>query len=89
MISQPKIKTIRDKKYMDWVKTLPCMICGRQSEPHHEGARGIGIKASDWDTIPLCNVHHRDRHQTGRLTFWNGQNPQEIIEKLNAKYRGI
>ena len=64
----PKNKAWRSPKYLAWVRTLPCCICGRPAgEAHHiKGIghmSGIGIKASDAMTMPLCREHHSEMHQ--------------------------
>jgi hypothetical protein len=66
-----KIKTIRDKKYMEWIKTLPCIICQRNtpSDPHHTKTGGKGIKACDYTCVPLCHKHHVEIHTVGTRTF--------------------
>lgn len=63
---QPKQKIPRDKKYLAWVKTLPCIECQAPgpSEPHHTETGGTGIKGSDYSAVPLCNKHHQEWHNT-------------------------
>lgn len=39
--------------------------------PHHEPPRGRDRKAHDPDTLPLCEVHHDERHALGVVTFWS------------------
>lgn len=65
----------KNKKYTDWVATLPCSNCQIHDATivaHHLKGRyapysgGAGIKASDWLTMPLCynchtRVHNGDR----------------------------
>jgi hypothetical protein len=36
-------------------------------EAHHFGTRGVGQKCSDYRTVPLCEAHHREFHDTGRI----------------------
>lgn len=54
----------RDTAYMLWVKTLPCLMagvwgtCQGTVEADHAGLRGMGRKAPDNTTIPLCHYHH-------------------------------
>jgi len=47
---------------MDWVKTLPCMVRGRDCfgpiDPHHTARAYGGIKGSDYSVVPLCRHHH-------------------------------
>lgn len=66
-IQKGYIKPIRNKAYTDWVKSLPCCVCGKQSDdPHHiiqAGYGGKGTKASDLWTIPLCREHHDELHK--------------------------
>ena len=61
-----KVKTNRNRKYLDWVRTLPCCICGAEAEPHHiKGVghySGAGMKADDLLTMPLCHQHHEEIH---------------------------
>ena len=58
-----------EKNYTRWVATLPCANCSLHDEtivPHHlkhvglEITSGLGTKASDWATMPLCfNCHYK------------------------------
>ncbi len=62
----------RSKKYLKWVKSLPCCICGAPSvydtsiDAHHITApglgKGTGTKISDVFSIPLCREHHSNAH---------------------------
>jgi len=60
----PKQVLIRDRKYLDYVKTLPCYIkgcCNQHIDPHHlmiKEERGMGRKASDIWATPVCRTHH-------------------------------
>lgn len=72
MNPQIKQKTNRDKKYLEWLKTLPCVACGRypiegvlQVVPAHSGG-GMALKGDDFDSLPLCVDDH-----TGKpCAFW-------------------
>jgi hypothetical protein len=53
-------KTARSWRYLAWIRTLPCAVCGAQpSEAAHTGSDGgMSMKASDYSAIPLCpNCH--------------------------------
>lgn len=57
----------RNKKYLAWVKSQPC-IATRQpaDDPHHiigHGFGGMGTKASDWAVIPLQRWAHDELHR--------------------------
>ena len=90
MPSYPKIKVPRDKKYLMWLKDQPCLIKGC-SEPqdtviyHHMINEGVGIKCSDYLTVPLCYKHHlgSEAVHSGRERFEkrHGVNLQVEAEK--------
>ena len=66
-----KDKPYRSKKYMDYVKRLPCLVqnkdCRGEVQPAHLGARRTG---SDLSCIPLCHWHHNgELHQHGPKWF--------------------
>ena len=64
----------RDWKYLKYIRQFPCAVCGAyRSEACHVGPHGIGQKASDIQTIPLCSKHHRTGpdalHKLGPVKF--------------------
>ena len=66
----------RSRKYLDWVKTLPCVMCGAPADdPHHikgvGGMSGAGLTAPDWAVMPVCRQHHDEIHATPEL--WPNQ----------------
>lgn len=70
----PKPRPWRSAKYRKFVASLPCCFCGHpHSNAHHEQEEGKGVmggKCDDSRCIPLCTVHHFDRHRSGR-SFWD------------------
>lgn len=88
LVPMPKQTTVRDAKYLRWLRTLPCVCCGATEnvQAHHEGSRGMGLKASDLTAICLCFRCHRERHDKGAATFWGDTGPKEVITRLNAAY---
>lgn len=72
--------TVRARKHMARVATLPCMVCelcglgNSPAEVHHVFD---GAARSDYLTIPLCPTHHR-----GALGF-HGLGEREF----NRKYK--
>ena len=60
----PKQKTLRSSSHLAWLRTLSCAWCGHgpPCEASHHGRRGVGIKASDLDAIPLCHWCHARHH---------------------------
>ena len=62
--------TLRSKEYLAFVRSKGCLVCGRPSDAHHAiGRRGVGLKPSDYGTVPLCRVHHTDIHRLGKDSF--------------------
>ena len=67
----PKDKRWVRKVYTNWVATLPCVNCGLHDETivaHHLKHRhaphggGMGMKAHDFFTMPLCFECHASAH---------------------------
>ncbi len=72
----PKAKAWRSRKYLDWVKSQPCVMCGAPSDdPHHligvGHMGGTGMKAPDSMVMPVCRHHHNEIHQHPSL--WEKQ----------------
>lgn len=72
VVSQPKPpKRWESSRYLAFVRQHPCCVCGATEsiEAHHydPGGSGMGRKADDTATAPLCTWHHREWHDTGRF----------------------
>lgn len=60
---------VRDRDYMDVVRSLPCVLagyphagpCDGPIEVDHLGERGLGQNSSDREVCSLCRGHHRAR----------------------------
>lgn len=62
-----------DELWLRFVRSLPCCICAAPppSHPHHSTGAGMGMKARDRETMPLCFRHHRDFHDArGVFEHW-------------------
>lgn len=71
-----KKKTFRSRKYLDWVKKQPCVMCGAPADdPHHligvGHMGGGGMTAPDSMAMPACRLHHDEIHRTPEL--WSQQ----------------
>ena len=88
MNSLQKIVTPRDSSYIDWLHTLPCLLCGKQGvHAHHTKSGGAGIKGSDYSCIPVCPKCHTDIHQHhGKGNFIETEKLEEAIERLQEIY---
>jgi len=90
-----KVKTHRDRTYLTYLRTLPCLInevLGGDSEsvdPAHIGRGGRGIKSHDYHAIPLLHSEHLHSHNHGisrlRLAL-PGRHRVSIIELLTEAY---
>ena len=97
---QKPVKPIRNKAHLDFIRSLPCLLCDNQKHPteaahvnYSDSATGKfnakGIKAGDKWTLPLCSNCHRGRngqHSHGERRFWSdrGIDPLEVCEALWA-----
>jgi hypothetical protein len=62
MNPQLKIKPYRSEKYLNFIRSHPCVICGKKAQAHHvrrlHWGSGVSIKSHDFCTIPLCPECH-------------------------------
>ena len=72
--------TKAERNHMGAVAALGCVVCRNlgfgetPAEVHHIGNGTLGKKASNFETIPLCDAHHRNGGHgvavhAGRKTF--------------------
>lgn len=69
------------------------MACGAQPEPHHVKIKGLslggmGMKAPDLFTIPLCREHHDELHRD--IARWEetyGPQYEHLIRTLDRALR--
>ena len=94
MTLRQKEPRVRDEKHLNYVRSLPCCICGRsdvdaahiRTASLEHGKRGLGLqeKASDCWAVPLCRFHHSEQHSMNEMAFWKryGLNPFILAIKL-------
>jgi len=81
-----KAATGAERNHMNRVAELGCVICRRPAEIHH--LPGQGVRASHWETIPLCADHHRNGNigtavHSGRRSFEaNHGTERELLAKV-------
>ena len=78
---------MRDLKRLAAIRKLPCVVCGRSPvDAAHSNQsahnKGLGIKASDEFTIPLCRQHHIEYDQFQKM---NRSQSVEWFEKMLEK----
>ena len=69
---------MRDEAYLRKVRGLPCILrnassCFGVTEADHVGAdKGVAMKGSDHDAVPMCRNHHTQRHaMQGYFRGWD------------------
>lgn len=99
-IAFPKPKRVQDKKYLKWMKAHLCLMwnpwakdrhCQGQVISHHISTGGMGTKCSDYETVPLCNEHHREIHDKGKKIFQAKYelDLKEEAERLRGEYNAV
>ena len=63
---------MRDRKRLAAIRKLPCVVCGRSPvDAAHSNqsshGKGMGLKACDTKTIPLCRSHHVEYDQFQKM----------------------
>ena len=70
-----------DDKHLRYIRSLPCLLCGDNTSTEAAHVRyadpmvakpisGMGNKADDAYTVPLCGRHHRDQTNYGNERAW-------------------
>jgi hypothetical protein len=84
----------RFSSHRQWIRGHVCAVqgddCGGNIECAHvegSGTGGMGMKADDVFTIPLCHDHHARRHAIGWRTFdrQHGLDALALAKSLAAK----
>ena len=66
---------IDTKEYLRYIKTQYCLVCGKTPiDCDHLEAIGMGNNRKhqtprDFSCIPLCRIHHSERHASGNVKF--------------------
>lgn len=71
-----KTAPFRSRAYLMHVAAHGCLICRQPAQAHHllrSGRKGMGMKAPDDHSIPLCPGHHRELHLSGDETAYLAQ----------------
>ena len=80
-----KKKLARSKKYLEWIRSLPCVVTGRTDRvvAHHvtvSANRGMGLKPSDFWCLPIDWFEHQKLHANGEASYWGdlGLDPHRL-----------
>ncbi|HDL7635211.1 TPA: DUF968 domain-containing protein [Yersinia enterocolitica] len=87
----PKRQRWENKKWLKWVKSQQCCGCGSSADdPHHiigHGQGGMGTKAHDLFTIPLCRLCHEALHAD--MHTWEAEHGSQIVLWFHFMDRSI
>ncbi len=92
----PKTKPIRNRKHLEFVVSFRCILrgwtaCEGEIQAHHllkpyYGHRGVGMRASDNNTVPLCYRHHAELHKFGNEDeFWKSYGLNKTFGRHTAE----
>ena len=83
----PKNYRHKNEKYLKYIRTLACLVCGSQQSVAHHSEHSNG---NDYLAIPLCISHHThggdSYHRLGHESFQDRHGLHldwEIIELLS------
>jgi hypothetical protein len=98
MLDLSKSKRWENRKYLNWVATLPCANCSIVDEtivPHHAidisaiagrvSSKGMGMKANDWLAMPLCYTCHSKLHGGDKVIL--SCQPLFIFDTLDKAFK--
>ncbi|MDN0109404.1 DUF968 domain-containing protein [Yersinia mollaretii] len=87
----PKRQRWENKKWLKWVKSQQCCGCGSSADdPHHiigHGQGGMGTKAHDFFTIPLCRICHDALHAD--MHTWEAEHGSQVVLWFHFMDRSI
>ncbi len=87
----PKRQRWENKKWLKWVKSQQCCGCGSSADdPHHiigHGQGGMGTKAHDLFTIPLCRLCHDALHAD--MHAWEAEHGSQVVLWFHFMDRSI
>ena len=87
---------IKDEKYRRWVASLPCIRCGIEgySQCAHRCGAGMGTKASDYESFPLCagrmatyGCHYEHDHCVGITVDERRRREDEYVARTQKAAR--
>lgn len=89
-IKKSKHKTGDEKKYLQKVADLGCIICGSPANIHHiRTGQGLGQRSSHYATLPLCHAHHQGKEGIHTLgtKVWQAKfgSELELIEQVKKR----
>ncbi len=91
MSAVPKTKVVKDRKYLDWLRTQPCIITGllgnehETVDPMHIGTAGKGLKTDD-EALPVMHSIHARGHAQGEMSVLRAAMPDWLLREALRAY---
>ena len=84
---------VRDRAYLDWLRTQRCVVTGRRGhpavetvDPAHMGTAGKGFKSSDDEALPILHGIHETMHRRGEMTVLREILPDDVLRDALRAY---
>lgn len=86
-----KKKRIVDRKLLNEIKKLPCIVCGRRpADPAHIKSKGTGGNDIPENCIPLCRTDHITQHAMGIGRFIiRNRKLKEYLKSIGWTFNGV
>jgi len=88
-MAKKRVANKKEKEHLAKVASLGCYVCERPAEVHHvRNHTGMSLRASHYETIPLCFVHHRtgkDSIHLGKKLFIEKYGTEQEILKITRE----
>jgi len=88
----PKQEPLRDRKYLNAVRDMRCIISGRYADDYnkveacHIGTLGRGIKSPDNHVLPMMHEYHQAAHNSGEISFLRQHVPGDVLRDALKLY---
>lgn len=83
---------IRDRKYLDWLRTQRCELTGRYGssfdgiDPMHIGTGGKGCKSGDDEAWSVLHSIHLEAHTRGEMTVLREHIEDDLLRAMIRAY---
>lgn len=92
MTPTPKHPPVRDRAYLEYLKTQPCILTGFRAtdseavDPAHIGQAGMGMKSGDDEALPIRHSLHARMHNTGEMEIISRNMPYWLLREAFRAY---
>lgn len=99
-VSAQERRSGNSEKHLALIRKMPCCICLKisgKTDPHHlklgEAGleRGLGMRATDKFTVPMCRLHHEGAERVGgrgEAAYFRDHSIPDVLELAHALWNG-